>query len=845
MPPILKSYHNGLYPCPLLSESEDIVEKLIKAGKKRNQIFVALVSSVPHVSIVGCRTICGQKTKKDLPMFAYNSCRFCASPYRICPICWFAEKKVVSSACAGKKIALTCDDDILRMSHEIGFCAICAQRIITSHESAATEAEIDAEIFRKSIDKGDEEKNDFEILQERILGKRWNTAMKNERKIIVYALCTDTSRVSSMIVDVLSSVSIWEVQIFKGASKAGQFMSMADSSSDAVILVEAAMITMSEPLRVWLKRKRKNIIFVTGNRHDKNNSVIVPNLAKDYNLPHIIAPFYRIDFANAVNNAREAIKLDHIGDNNSASNPLPAPNDLAEEDENERNDLTPAPSPSPARNVFTLSRKACIFCSDTEVRPALQNVLEGLGFCCETARNAEQLKEQARQGHSFIFVFAPDAPGNEPLADFIAGHHSKNRCIIIGMKDGNNSDNINAAREWTKKLGGRGFVIFPFKEEVVQKVLQPKYGEAWAEPEVIKSAPAVPASKPISTPEPSLVVAPSEAREKNINPAPEDPPEPVAEVIKSVAEEDPEKDEMDKLDLPAEIDADPEPFVADDIYNEQSDEQSAEEDQSAAGKFPRQNGEVTLFRIAVQSNGDITISSAPEVLLFLRNIISVIARILNIMPVPPTPAVHNEPGSNGEKTAVKKSDDRFRLDTNHDQLHSRLSPSITVKKQSNNKGRRNTETVDDPEAVAEFLKPFSKGNRQFLPFMQYIERVYLSAAYKQSGNSATAKMRELIKMNRCQSDKQWVSINVHKNVRNCKNENDPRVTLPKVTLPKVTLPMVYPLVALLNSAEIFFIKQALKEKNDDVAAAAKVLNIEIGRLRKRITEYGMATNAKG
>jgi DNA-binding NtrC family response regulator len=148
-------------------------------------------------------------------------------------------------------------------------------------------------------------------------------------------------------------------------------------------------------------------------------------------------------------------------------------------------------------------------------------------------------------------------------------------------------------------------------------------------------------------------------------------------------------------------------------------------------------------------------------------------------------------------------------------------------KQSSGIRKRNTETVDDSEALVKFLAPFKIGRMGLATFIQYVRKVYLFAAYKKYGNSAGEAMRESLCMNRDKADMQWINNRLIEVKNNHDGSNDPQVSLP----------LTNPLRVLLNSAEVFFIEDALKESEGNMEGAARILKISEKKLLRRMADY--------
>jgi len=749
------------------------------SGEK--QIFSIETPSGPQITKAGCRALCQQewrdgiryriKWKSGLSALAYEACQNCRCPFRVCPICWYVNRETVPSYFGKNDLG-------------VGFCAACTQRIAPKYGGKPMSPIIT------------EQKVYLENLGENIVER--STIVKTDRTM-VYVLCIDTSRIDMMITDILGNVAAWQLQISKGFNKISEFMSMANNDPNGVVLAEAAIIKKSTLLQSWIK-SRKGITFIVGNKSDNGlNSlkVVQPLAEKDCHLPYIMAPFKYSEFAKAIEEAKmmtAKTSACDCGDNISLSESLPE-NKSEDVEENK-------PSPSPVQDKFILVKKACILCSNTEIWPALQSILEELGFTCEIVKNLGELKEQVRQVHSFVFVFASDA--SDQVKDFVITQNPERRCFIIGNKNGNFSNNIDATRSLRQKLGCRRIIVFPFEQDVVKKALDLRHGETWSEP--VEPVIILP------VPEPALQLSKNEEADF----VPENLPEPIAE----------EKTTEGNFNQSTNVDADPIPLIVDNISKEQPDERPTKNNHQPIAEVSNQKGGKVLAQLTLETNGDLNLCFKAG---FLSLFLPQISAALNSLT--PTP-INDKPSGNGKvksernvtETEKPKSKGRF-----SDTPRSRLPEKLIAKKHG---GRHhcNTETVDDSKAVSDFLKPFSIGNSDLESFLRFVKIVYLSAAFKENGNSAGTNTRRCLGMNRNSSDEKWVSNNVNLlDIRLHDSSADPQIVLP----------LQYPLVALLNSAEVILIKEKLEEKNGNIASAARALQISERKLLKLMEGYGI------
>jgi hypothetical protein len=507
--------------------------------------------------------------------------------------------------------------------------------------------------YYPSMENGDEGFPDMGFCQEcqrRILANYYNdvpegeTAMQGTTNIIkrtvLFFCLQEGSIIQEAIVSLIGAVG-WEMAKFSDLAAISELLGRAETDDQAIIIVEGAVFISSVVKQKVKERQVKNVLIIIGNEgsHNNQNSAhAVHQEAKYLKAASLCLPMDKNSFLRAV----AAIEKNWQFDGKVA---MPRPTAVAAAIEEQ---------PKPEPEYFILFKKALILCSDTAVHPTLQSLLEDLGFVCQVLGNAGAL-DNVGSDNSFVFIFAPDA-NNQKVWSWIRGHQPKHRVIIIGLKSGgniNNSNDVSAAKDLYKRLGCRKFIVFPFQKDAVQVLLQARPDESVLE---------VVQPQPTALPVPSLVPVEQESRED----IPDEPAQMTAEDVleEELAETDTAAEEtqpavQDFVSLPAHSEEEAVPLKAEKltaVESTPSNPVEAEESLAPAG-----NGEVTIVRISVQPNGDVTISCSPELILFVRGALQKLGTAFNggdVAAVSPLPAPHKNGNGQHHRHSPTNKDDR-------------------------------------------------------------------------------------------------------------------------------------------------------------------------------------------
>ncbi|OGF28238.1 hypothetical protein A2477_04710 [Candidatus Falkowbacteria bacterium RIFOXYC2_FULL_47_12] len=421
------------------------------------------------------------------------------------------------------------------------------------------------------------------------------------KKIVLLFCWQEDSLVRGLLESLLKEIG-WYVETYSGMTGFSKFTVNAESKRKAILMMDGESLCNGR-IESWVKNRTvPNVVVVVGhnNTTSANTPQTVAQKASSLRATSLCLPMDKETFVQAIATVE------------------------AEE--------------HPRQEDLLLIKKAIILCSDTEVRPQLESLLQKFGFACRILNNVGDLRTLGSSENSFVFIFAANAHDNY-IKDWIAGHMPKHRTVIIGLRQGNNGNNIPAAKELCQQLHCRGVVIFPFQEKAVQDLLQPRSDEhvvGMAQPQHLTNPTTV--MQPVSPP---MLV--KQVQEAIIDDLPQATIEDIQEEVEQTKQQDTNvqnKEELTEAETAAEEkqpvaqDSVSSPKIPSTYLEEEKEERAPVEstppNPSAEDSFvPAGNGEVTIARISVQKNGDITISCSPELIFLLRGTLQKLGAIVN------------------------------------------------------------------------------------------------------------------------------------------------------------------------------------------------------------------------